>query len=91
MKQADEHPTPRVDMESMLFSIARALRDALDDVNEAQHWAEQRKRNPYDKDAERAVQRLLQSVEGNLMDTVVGIRLVKKLSVDHSSDNHHGD
>ena len=78
-------------MESMLFSIARALHDALDDVSEAQHWIEQAKRESHSEEAERTVQRLLQAVEGNLMDTVVGIRLVRTLSVDRSSGNHHAD
>lgn len=78
-------------MEPVLVSIAHALRDALRDVNEAQQWIERGKRGPYNEQTERTVQRLLASVEDNLTETVVGIRLIKTKDPERFSGNHHGD
>lgn len=78
MNDSDEQHTRRVRVESVLHSIERALRNALSDVNYAQDLIRRENGHPTERGGghSEALQRLLQSIEGNLMDTVVGIRII---------------
>lgn len=64
-------------MESLLASVEEALRDALGDVELARDVARDRPRaTPPPDDPDMGP--LLDAIENNLMDTVVGLRLLKK-------------
>ncbi|NBB72734.1 MAG: hypothetical protein GVY35_03530 [Bacteroidetes bacterium] len=77
-------------MEALLTSIACVLRNALHDVGEARRWFEQEDRRAYDQNGEETARRLMQSIEYNLTETVVGIRLIQKQNADPPPERPHG-
>ena len=80
MDKYEEIRSSRKATASLLSSVAGALHRALDDVRAAQDLIEPDA--PQDaEDVPEAVRELLQAIEGNLTDTVIGIRLVKKRRV----------
>jgi len=90
MNTADERTTSRDDMESLLTAIACVLRNALHDVGEARRWIEQEDRSAHDQNGEQTARRLMQSVEYNLTETVVGIRLIQKQNADPPPERPRG-
>lgn len=80
-----------MNMEPLLRSVADALQDALDDVHEAQALMKQGRLSPDEPDTSQTVWHLLQSVEGNLMDTATGLRLVKTRTAhrEEANDENH--
>lgn len=77
MQDIDRHAEHTGATESLLQSLAMVLRQALDDVDEAQRRISDASRPLADNDV-RAMGRLLESVKGNLLDTIIGLQLVQR-------------
>lgn len=67
----------RLQMEEMLATLSGSLRSVLTDVEHAQALLDpEATKTKRQREAEREIKEILRSVEGNLTDTVVGIRMV---------------
>jgi len=85
MQDTDRHAEHASTTEPLLQSLTMVLRQALDGVDEAQ-WRISDASRPLGDDDVRAVRHLLESVKGNLMDTIIGLQLVQRARDLHPKD-----
>ena len=87
MPDTDQHAHEQAATRPLLQSVVVMLRQAVDEVDEAQRRIGETHGSPGDEDR-RAVARLLESVRGNLMDTVIGLQLMQRRQGAHSTGNY---